>query len=259
MLGRMRAAPLFTSLVLSGSLALSQAGRPRSRFEVASVRPSQHLVGPDYNNQITYSADGFLGRNITLKRLIAEAYHLQLDQISGPPWLERNEYDIQARTTGATTREQMAPMLQSLLANRFNLATHREVRNMRVYDLVVAKSGAKIQPVGDGKTVVSTRGFHFHGDMRQFADLLALQFSMPAAESPSTPVRASSAQIPVIDKTGLQGTFDFTVNVHPELGTDGFTLWQRALPSQLGLRIESRKEEIPILVVDSATKVPSAN
>ncbi|HEV2323376.1 MAG TPA: TIGR03435 family protein [Terracidiphilus sp.] len=255
----MRAPPLFFALLLSTSVALSQASPPIPKFEVASVRLSQHQVGPDYNNQITYSADGFIGRHVTLKRLIAEAYRLQLDQISGPRWLDQNEYEINARAAGVGDQAQIAPMLQALLAARFNLATHREQRTMHVYDLVTAPSGPKIQPDGDEKTATSNAGFHFHGTMRQFADLLALQFSMPAAEDPSKPVRASPAQIPVIDKTGLPGTYDFSVTMRPELGTDVFTLWQRVLPSQLGLRIESRKEAVPIIVVDSATKLPTAN
>jgi uncharacterized protein (TIGR03435 family) len=63
----------------------------------------------------------------------------------------------------------------------------------------------------------------------------------------------------VLDKTGLPGIFDFNVDIHPELGTDMFTSWQRALEDQLGLRIESRKENVPVLVVDEATKIPTEN
>jgi uncharacterized protein (TIGR03435 family) len=63
----------------------------------------------------------------------------------------------------------------------------------------------------------------------------------------------------VVNKTGLAGTFDFSVDMRPELGTDAFTLWQRALQSQLGLSIESRKESLAILVVDSAAKIPTEN
>jgi uncharacterized protein (TIGR03435 family) len=113
--------------------------------------------------------------------------------------------------------------------------------------------------LGDGKAATSNSGLHFHGEMRQFADLLALQFSMPAAESPDKPVRASEPQIPVIDKTGLAGIFDFKVDIRPELGTIVFTLWQKDLENQLGLRIESRKVEVPVMVVDSAMKIPTAN
>jgi uncharacterized protein (TIGR03435 family) len=133
---------------------------------------------------------------------------------------------------------------------------------MRVYELLVGPSGLKIQPIGDGDSAPAHAGFHFRGDMRQFADLLALQFSIPAAENPNEPSRASlasGAQIPVIDKTGLTGTFDFNVDMHPELGTDMFTFWQRTLQDQLGLKIESRKENVAVLVVDGAAIVPTAN
>jgi len=153
-------------------------------------------------------------------------------------------------------------MLRSLLGERFNLVKHTEMREMRAYELIVANTGLKIQPISEGDSVGSHAGFHFRGDMRQFADLLALQFSIPAAENPSEPSRASLAsgsQIPVIDKTGLTGIFDINVDMHPELGTDMFTSWQRALQDQLGLKIESRKENVEVLVVDSAARIPTAN
>jgi uncharacterized protein (TIGR03435 family) len=259
MLKAMLALRLLLPFALLGSVAFGQTATTAPTFDVASVKPSQHLVGPDYNNQITYAPAELTGRNVTLKRLVAEAYHLQLNQVSGPSWLDQNEYDVDARAAGAVTREQMAAMLRSLLAERFNLTEHSEMREMHVYELVLGKSGSKISPVNDKDAVKTTAGFHFHGDMRQFADLLAVQFSIPAAVDPNQPVRAGGTPIPVVDKTGLAGTYDFSVDVHPELGTDMFALWQRALQDQLGLRIESRKGSVPVLVVDGAAKIPTAN
>jgi uncharacterized protein (TIGR03435 family) len=246
-------------LALSISLAIGQASPAGPAFDVASVKASQHEVGPDYNNQITYSPTGITARNATLKRLLADAYHLQLNQISGPGWLDRNEYEIDARAAGASTREQMALMLRNLVAERFKLKQHSEMREMRVYALEIGKSGAKIRAMRDGETVTAGGGFHFHGDLRQFADLLAVQFSMPAMANPNEPVRASAAQVLVVDKTGLEGIFDFSVDTHPELGTDAFTLWQRALEDQLGLRIENRKENVTVMIVDDAAKIPTEN
>ena len=153
----------------------------------------------------------------------------------------------------------MAPMLRSLLAERFNLKQHSELREMRVYDLIVSKSGVKIHPVSDKETAAAQAGSHFHGDMRKFADFLAVVFTMPAASSPSEPVIAGGPQIPVLDKTGLTGIFDFSVDMRPELGTDGFTSWQRVLRDQLGLSVESRKENVVIVVVDDAAKIPTEN
>lgn len=255
----MRAFCLLILLVHSIATITGQAPPSAPAFDVVSVKQCQRTVGPDYNNQLTYTPNGFMGRNITLKRLVAEAYGLQLNQVSGPNWLDQNEYDIDARTTGVYTREQMAGMLRSLLAERFELAEHSEAREMRVYDLMVDKSGLKIHEVKDNGSSSVQGGFHFHGDMRRFADLLTVQFSIPAANNPSEPVRGGGPQIPVVDKTGLAGTFDFSVDIRPELGTDALTLWQRALQDQLGLNIESRKENVAILVVDSATKTPTQN
>jgi uncharacterized protein (TIGR03435 family) len=259
MLLAMRAFSLIFFLVLSALVAFGQASRAQAAFDVASVRPSQREVGPDYNNQITYSPTGIVARNVTLKRLIAEAYHVQLNQISGPGWLDRSEYEVEARAAGASTREQMEPMLRSLLAGRFNVKEHSETREMRAYELAVGKSGPRIHPMNEGEVAGSQARFHFRGDMRQFADLLAVQLSIPASDNPSVPSRASGPPIPVLDKTGLQGTYDFNVDIHPELGTDLFTLWQRVLQDQLGLTLENRKENVEVLVVDQAEKMPTAN
>jgi uncharacterized protein (TIGR03435 family) len=259
MLKAMRALSLLISLALSSSVAASQTATTAAVFDVASVKPSQRVVGPDYNNQITYSPTGITGRNVTLKRLLAEAYHLQLNQVLGPNWLDKNEYDVDARAAGVSTREQMALMLRSLVAERFKLTQHREMREMRVYELVIAKSGSKIRPLSDGETAKAPAGFHFHGDLRQFADLLAVQLSIPAPDNPGEPARASASPIPVLDKTGLSGIFDFSVDIKPELGTDMFSSWQRVLEDQLGLRIESRKGNVAVLVVDEAARIPTEN
>lgn len=239
--------------------AFAQSQPPASSFEAASVRPSQHEVGPDYNNQVTYSSAGFNGKNVTLKRLIAEAWHCQLNQVSGLPWLDHNEYDIAARAFEGATKEQMQPMLRALLADRFHLKQHVESKSMRVYELEIGNNGPRIKPVEDGGAPSSGPGFRFRGDMRQFADLLAIQFTMPAPENPGVPVKAGGPAIPVLDKTGLQGIYDFSVDRPPELGTDIFTAWKRDLEDRLGLKIESRMDHIAVVVVEDASKIPTAN
>ena len=258
MLVTMRLAPVIlagTVLLAAGPIVAQPA---LSQFEVASVRPSAQTVGPDYNNQVSWSATGFTARNVTLRRLIADAWNIQLDQVISPQDLDRNEYDIQARLPSGASPRQHALMLQNLLAERFNLKQHSESRTMRVYQLTAGKDGPRIKPAADAESH-AVPGFHFHGDMRQFADLLAVQLSIPAPVDPGTPVRAGGPAIPVLDKTGLAGIYDFSVAIHPELNADGFTVWQRALDEQLGLRLESRKGEVEVRVVDSVARVPSAN
>lgn len=251
--------PLATPLLVLWNVTAVAQVQPAPAFEVASVRPSQHEVGPDYNNQITYSPAGFTGRNVTLRRLIAEAWHCQLNQVIGPPWIDRNEYDIEAREPEGANQTQIHLMVRSLLFDRFHLKEHSENRPMRVYDLTVGQGGPKIRPIQPGDSIPAGSGFHFRGDMHQFADLLAIQFSIPAADRPDVPAKAGGPPIPVLDQTGLEGIYEFNVEMRPELGTDGFTGWKRALESQLGLKIESRKADVAVIVVDDASKLPTQN
>jgi uncharacterized protein (TIGR03435 family) len=254
---------LFRHTALCGLLLCVAAygqipGKPPA-FDVASVRVSAHQVGPDYNNQISYSPSGFSAKNVTLRRLIAEANHVQMSQVAGAGWIDTAEYDVEARTSEPSNREQMEPMLRSLLAARFKLSQQNGTRRTRVYELVVAKSGTKIHPIKEGEAVSPGNGLHFHGDMRQLADLLAVQLTIPAPQNPNEPVRASAQPIPVLDRTGLAGTFDFSIDIRPELGTDMFAAWKRALEEQLGVSIESREENLPVVVVVSALKIPTEN
>ncbi len=237
-------------------LCLAAAGQG---FEVASVKPSLRQVGPDYNNQFTISSSGFTAKNATLRRLIADAYGVQVRQVAGPGWLDENEYDIEARTGGAVQPAGLERMLRTLLADRFELKQHEETREMGVYELVAGKSGAKVTPAEPGKTVKPGPGYHFQGDMRRFADFLAVQLSIPILDDPAQPGRGGGPMRPVLDKTGLRGNYDFRIDVKPELGADPLGLWREALRAQLGLDIDSRRGPVPVIVVDHAARVPTAN
>ncbi len=98
----MRPLPL-TGLCLLSAIAIGYAQPAPVSFDVASVRPSRHKAGPDYNNKVTYSPGEFNGQNVTLKRLVAEAWYCQLNQVVGPAWIDRNEYDITTRMPGSAS------------------------------------------------------------------------------------------------------------------------------------------------------------
>ncbi len=252
--------PLITVFLVNlGAFALAQTPTTQPSFEVASVRTSQHQVGPDYDNQITRSSTSFTGRNVTLRRLVAEAWQCSRDQVLGPAWLDHNEYEVEARLPDGADPEQVPLMLRSLLSDRFHLKAHRETRPTRVYELTVATGGPRIHPIRPGDAATAGPGLHFHGDMRQFAGLLAVQISMPAPTSASVPVIASESPTPVLDKTGLEGIYDFNVDLRPEIGADGFTFWKRVLDDQLGLKIDSSKADLEFVVVDDAVKIPTEN
>jgi uncharacterized protein (TIGR03435 family) len=254
----MGALRVFSSMVLLSSAGVAQ--RPdTTEFDIASVKLSEHQAGPDYNNQLAFSPAGLTARNVTLRRLVAEAYRLQLRQVVGPNWLDQNEYDVEARAAHSVGREELDTMLRTLLAQRFGLKQHGETREMRLYELVPDRAGPKIRPINQGETAKDGGGLHFHGEMRQFADFLAVQLSIPASDNPNQPAIAGGPTVPVLDKTGLVGFYDFSVEIKPELGTDMFTLWQRALPQRLGLRLESRRGQVEVTVIDSAARIPTAN
>jgi uncharacterized protein (TIGR03435 family) len=259
----MRATIAFSSLVFS-SLVLGGTLFGQS-FDVASIKPSLRQVGRDANNQLSISPSALAGRNVTLKRLIGQAYGMQPFQIfGGPNWLDTAEYDLDAKADGPVTRERLAQMLQPLLAARFHLAVHRDARELRVYELVVDKGGPKIHPLKDEEAPAAKSGAagglrSFRGDLQQFANLLSVQLSIPIMDDPGKPGIASGPPVPVVDKTGLQGIFDLNAEIRPETGVDLFTLWQRVLREQLGLRLESRKDKVDVLVVDGADRTPTAN
>jgi len=231
-------------------------------FDVASVKLSAKPVGPDYNNQITVGPSTFHGKNVTLKRMIGWAYQLAPPQIfAGPKWLDETEYDVEAKADRAISREDLSKMLQSLLAARFHLATHRETRELKIFELFIDRNGPRIQPVKEGEGAPAPLGsHHFHGDMEQLVNLISIQLTIPAAvDDPSRPSIASGAPVPVFNRTGLLGIYDFDMDMKVEPGIPSFNLWQRVLHEQLGLKLESRKAQVEGIVVDSADRVPVAN
>jgi uncharacterized protein (TIGR03435 family) len=163
-LSGMRAVRILSSMVLLTSAGLAQR-EEATAFDIASAKLSEHQVGPDYNNQLVFSPAGLSARNVTLMRLVSEAYRLQLRQVIGPNWLDQNEYDIEARAGHSVGREELDPMLRALLAQRFDLKQHGETREMRVYELVVDRAGPKIHSMKDGETVKNGAGFRFHGEI----------------------------------------------------------------------------------------------
>lgn len=93
-------------------------------------------------------------KNVGLKLLISDAYGVEAFHISGgPAWIDADRFDIEAKAGGDATGKQMMPMLQSLLEDRFKLKAHRETREEPVFDLTLAKSGIKLQPLKEGSCV----------------------------------------------------------------------------------------------------------
>jgi uncharacterized protein (TIGR03435 family) len=148
-MGNLTAITLFAAVA---SAALGQTTPEGPSFDVASVKPAAPLP----SGVIMMRMGGGIGTvdpgridetNITLKSLVASAYGVKEYQVEGPAWLDSERYDVMATIPKGADREQVKRMMQRLLAERFQLAFHRESKPLNVYTLSVAKSGSKLKEV----------------------------------------------------------------------------------------------------------------
>ena len=228
-------------------------------FDVVSIKPTP---GQPRNSGFRRASPGNLNAtNVTVKMLIEFAYDVRDDQISGGPgWLDSDRYEVVAKPPEASAAENsklLKVRTQNLLADRFHVALRRETREMPVLALLVAKNGPKgLKPAAAGGEDLVTNGRHL--DCKQISvAMFAKMFLAPQT-------RRS-----VIDKTGIEGRFDFTLDWSPDdapPSTSGeaepaerqFPPLLLALQEQLGLKLEQQKGPVEVLVIERAEK-PSEN
>ena len=226
------------------------------QFEVASIKPVDlsKLGNAIPMNIGTVRREELTFGNATLNDCIRFAYDMASDaQIAGPDWIKSMQflYDVVAKGKPGTSREQLQLMMQTLLAERFRLVTHREHKEMSYFALVPAKGGPKIQPVQE--IPEGFRGTTYGGRINSILRMPSLAYLLSRFER----------ERPIIDETGLRGMYEVKLewtsqqlqNADAVSGPALFT----ALPEQLGLRLEARKGPVEILVVDRADKVPAGN
>jgi uncharacterized protein (TIGR03435 family) len=224
-------------------------------FEVASVKRAAGGGPPgDIPRNMDGSPGSFAMRNVPLRYALEWAYDLKDYEISGPDWINQEErYDIIAKASGPATNDQMRPMLQALLLERLKMKVHRESRVLPVYILSAGKGTAKVTPVAQGGEATLNGGgpkaFFHNQPISRFTFLLTRRMDRP-----------------VLDKTGLTGIYDFTVDLSglgfngqppqdPNAGPSIFT----AVQDDLNLRLEAQRAPIEILVIDQANKIPIEN
>jgi uncharacterized protein (TIGR03435 family) len=140
----MTSRPRIATVVLLAVAGLAQNQQVRPSFEVASVKPVKAgtRIGPLRGGPGTNSP-GQLSGAATLKALLMRAYDLKDYQVAGPAWMDSERYEIAAKIPAGADKAQVSLMLQSLVAERFRLAAHRETRELPLYELLVAKNGPK--------------------------------------------------------------------------------------------------------------------
>jgi uncharacterized protein (TIGR03435 family) len=225
---------------------------------------------------------------VTLQFVLMNAYGVNNFQIAGPVWLNGERFDIDATMPADTTKEQFRAMLQNLLADRFKMESHRETRELSGYSLVVAKNGPKFKasaeaspPPDDGApdpplTLGPDQFFVPPQRPGMFLQMTTFpgarstfrQFTMAALAN----VLQNQLKRPVNDATGLTAKYDFVVNFSMEgldLGSGRIPVSPgdgepqpdilSALQSQLGLKLESKKEPTEVIVIDHIEKTPTGN
>jgi uncharacterized protein (TIGR03435 family) len=226
---------MIAGICLAGLLA----AQTPTTFDAVSIHPNKSglkVSGErDTPGRLIFS-------NTTPLRLIQRAYGVQARNIIGPDSLASDRYDVMTAVAAPLTRTQMLPMPQGVLAERFALRLHTEMRTQPVYSLRVAKGGSKLQPANDdarcaGPAARGLREITGDFDMTRLADTLA-----------------GEADRSVIDATGLSGTWNiclgYTPNsTAPAADTSGPDMFE-ALREQLGLYLAPESASVKVLIID---------
>jgi uncharacterized protein (TIGR03435 family) len=249
------------ALLAAGIRASAQAPASEPEFDVASVKSAAAVERGTGGHWQTGPASISM-TNVTLRTCVQWAYDAKAYQVAAPDWFDDLRFDIAAKSAEPMPVAQLRRMMQRLLAERFQLAVHREARQLAVYAMMVAKEGPKLRasqetgpPVfGPGKNGGISLSAE-RAPLSRLADLLA------------GPLRA-----PVVDKTGLSGRYDFTLDLMPylQMSEDGAIAageveaelpdaLSAALEKQLGLLLKAEKSPVDFIVVDHAAKVPAGN
>jgi uncharacterized protein (TIGR03435 family) len=245
---------LLCLLPLPVSVWCQTAPEPKAVFEAASIKLDVKADGSDSED-----TPGLLRAQMTLKGYIAYAYAVKDFQVmGGPTWVDREHYDITAKLERVDPQRpdgsQLREALQTLLADRFQLSVHHELKEVAGFALMADKGGFKLTPVADGGNhATSSRG----AISRQ---LTASQVDMGRVAA----FLARETGRPVEEQTHIPGLFTFTLewarddpknsnSEQPELPS-----LFKALQEKLGLRLESRRILVDLLIVDKAER-PSNN
>jgi uncharacterized protein (TIGR03435 family) len=251
-----------SALVLIVAIGTTCFAGQEPAFDAASIKP--HVGGARPAMRVTRSGVDFT--NTSVREILQTAYQVSPQQISTTSDLSAR-YDVIARSGSSATREQLMAMLRMLLGARFNMKVHYEEREAQVFALVVGTKGSRLKPANpDAESAAAMptpsgaalgiSALAVPGGMRFVSSSL---FDLAHYLS-RTPIGR-----PVVDETGLAGRFDFTLQVAPPndpateasvraaIAEGDPTVWTDAL-DQLGLKLESKRRRIRMLVVDSIQK-----
>ncbi len=235
----------------------SGLGQPATAptFEVASIRPHAFPKGAFGfgSGGVQNKGNRITAIQATIQGLFMYAYGVKDYQIVGAtheaPWSDF--YDV-AATTGedAPAEDRVRQMMQGLLADRFQLKLHHETKDLAVYNLIVGKNGPKLKksPAGAKPGGALTQG-----------SVTRIQFSNRPISDLVRQLNLSNIDRPVLDKTGLTGGYDFTLEFSRGTADSTSASIFTAVQEQLGLKLDPAREPTDVLVIDHVESRPSAN
>jgi uncharacterized protein (TIGR03435 family) len=220
-------------------------------FDVASIRPSQ-----SGSRAAEITPGNLIFRNTPLLEIVAFAYGVQNVQVSGPSWLSDARFEIIAKAANPASRDEMRPMLQKLLAERFKLTVRGATKELSALVMTLGKNGHKLQENSvEGSPSFTTGRLTLTGNGATLAQM--------------TEFISREIGVLVVDKTGLTGRYNYKVDINAfvtdEMRRAGgppieapFIISQ-ALREQLGFAVESSKVPVDIVVIDRIEKEPTEN
>jgi uncharacterized protein (TIGR03435 family) len=241
---------------------------PLPVYDIVSIHPHNTA---DENISMHIQPSIYAASNVTLKELVSYAYRIREDLISGlPGWADSTHFDITAKISDPDvpaldklTRQQRETMFQPILADRFRVKVHTEIKTLPVFDLVLTKDGPKFKPSPPPVIDPEHPNKHSFGISINNDELTATSISMADLADHL----ADELDHTVIDKTGLTGVFDLKLKWTPDRLLNNATddgsqnlppSLLTALQEQLGLKLQASKGPVETLVVDHAEK-PTPN
>jgi uncharacterized protein (TIGR03435 family) len=249
------------------TLAQSQPAPPS--FEVADVQINK---SGEARMAVDFLPGGKLSmRNVPMKIMIAMAYHVRPDALTGGPgWLDSDRFDVVAKALQTTSSDEIRLMLRTLLAERFKLAVHADHKMGPAYALMVGKTGPKLQ-ASEAALLTDQRCGPGEGAAGQ-KHVACQHITMAMLAEELQEIAPRDIAVPVVDQTSLPGAYNFNLDWTPAVRAaagappdpshdtpdSGPTLFD-ALETQLGLKLESKKLPLPVIVIDRVERTPAEN
>jgi uncharacterized protein (TIGR03435 family) len=265
---RNRAAAAAIATVMVGALAAVAFGQGvPSAFEAADVRVSTSSKNATVSGG-TLRGGRYEIRSATMVDLISLAYDMEPDKVlGGPNWLDWDRFDVLAKAPQSATQNDLRLMLQRLLADRFTLKVRKDTRVMPAFVLLAGRGKPKMKAVsgaGDQASCQNVPPSTPPDPRLQYLVISCHNISMAVFATVLRGIGGNTYLAdPVVDQTGLSGTWDFELKWTPrprlaQAGADGISLFD-AIEKQLGLKLEAKQAPLPVLRVDSVNQQPTPN